>query len=68
MKVRIIGGHDNTGDGGLNWRIVDSTQRKISGSGFTGAGKARGWVVEKIDTKVGGKLPGNRFRLAVEVP
>ena len=80
VKIRIIGGHDNTGDGGLNWKLVDSTQKEIYGSGFTGAEKAKGWVVkdigtfrpiliiEDLDTKFVGKLPGNKFRLAVEFP
>ena len=77
IKVTIWHGHDNTGDGGLRWRLLDTAKNKEIAHGFTKSKKAKSWtirdisslkpvlIIEDADSKFSGKAPGNGFSIAV---
>jgi len=77
FRFAIAGGADNSMDGGMTWRVMDSTLKTTLKSGQARTKKRIGWtvtgirsstvvlVLEDKDTKFTGKSPGNDFDILV---
>ena len=80
LRVTIVNGNDNTGDGGVTWRLMDSQMKDSFGADTAKKKKGQSWVVSGIrssnvilvledkDTNFSGKYPGNRIDVAVKFP
>ncbi|GAA5497418.1 hypothetical protein Rhal01_03614 [Rubritalea halochordaticola] len=77
IKITIWHGHDNSGDKGFKWRLLDSTKGRELSRGFAKTEGPQSWVVRDItslkpvliledaDSRFKGKAPGNGFAISV---